>query len=168
MPSNEALIPGFIRQSIIDAFRVQATLDVTIAAAVTVKSSEPAGPVDCLSVIGIKSSDLQGSLSLWFPKTTFLALLERMLGEKFTEITHENVDACGEFLNIIYASARLNINQSGFDFQPAIPTTVSGKELNVMSGAGAHVLRFTCESEAGPFTVGLSLQKVASSLSKAG
>jgi CheY-specific phosphatase CheX len=168
MPSNEAAIPAFIRQAILDTFKVQANLDVTIGSVATVKSSEPAGPVDCLSVLGIKSSEHTGSLSLWFPKPTFLAILERMLGEKFTDITPDNVDACGEFLNIIYASARLNINQAGFDFQPAIPTTVSGKELSVVSGAQAQVMRLSCESELGPFTIGFSLQKSAMPVSKAG
>lgn len=168
MAGNESAIPGFIHQAILHAFKVQANLTVSIGAVAAVKSTEPAGPVDCLSVIGLKSSEHTGSLSLWFPKPTFLAILERMLGEKFDDITPDNVDACGEFLNIIYASARLNINQAGFDFQPAIPTTVSGKELSVVSGAHAHVLRLTCESELGPFTVGFSLQKIAKPLSKAG
>lgn len=168
MASNESAIPGFIRQAILDTFKTQASLDVNIASVATVKAGEAAGPVDCLSVMGFKSSEHTGSLSLWFPKPTFLAILERMLGEKYADINAENMDAAGEFLNIIYASARLKINQSGFDFQPAIPTTVCGKELSVVSGAHAQVMRLNCESELGPFTVGFSLTKIAKTLSKAG
>ncbi|RZA08049.1 MAG: chemotaxis protein CheX [Proteobacteria bacterium] len=166
--SNESAIPGLIRQAILDAFKVQGSLDVKIASATVVKSGEAGLSVDCLSVIGLKASGHTGSLSLWFPKETYLALLERMLGEKYPAINNENADACGEFLNIIYASARLHINQAGFDFQPAIPTTICGTNLSVATGAHAQTLRFVCESELGSFGVGFSLQKEVKPLSKAG
>lgn len=168
MKANEAVIPGLFRQAILDAFKVQASLEVNIASATVVKNGEAGLSVECMSVLGLKSSAHMGSLALWFPKATYLALLERMLGEKFTEINHENADACAEFLNIIYASARLHINEAGFDFQPAIPTTICGKDLSVATGSQAQTLRFFCESEIGPFGLGFSLQKDLKALSKAG
>lgn len=159
MSEKDAAIPGFIRQAILDTFQVQVNMKVDIDSVAVVQNGETGVPADCLSVLGIKSSLHTGSLAIWFPKETYLTVLEKMIGEKHTEITQDNADACSEFLNIIYASARTNINQSGFDFQPAIPTTVRGNNLAVATGANAQVLRFTCKSEAGSFGVGFSLKK---------
>jgi CheY-specific phosphatase CheX len=162
MNEKESKIPSFIHQAILDTFQVQVGSPVTVASAAIVKAGDTTFPVDCISVLGLNSTGYKGSLAIRFPKETFLATLEKMIGEKCADITPENADACSELLNIIYAAARLNINQQGFDFQPAIPTTVVGKEL-AMPGAthNAQVLRLACSSELGPFAVDLSMKKVA-------
>jgi CheY-specific phosphatase CheX len=82
-----------------------------------------------------------------------------MIGEKHAAVTPENADACGELLNIIYASARVKINEAGFDFQPAIPTTVSGSRISLPLGQYSSFIKFTAESPHGPLTLALALKR---------
>lgn len=109
---NELRIPGFLQNAIVEAMKVQ----LSLAVSVTISMETPKDgnkidvPIDVVSLMGIKSSLHTGSIALAFPKATFLQVLEAMVGEKHTEISSENADACSELLNIIYASARVKIN----------------------------------------------------------
>lgn len=163
MSDNISVIPLEITKSIIDTFRVQ--LSVKAEVKVETKAASDAlvsGPInlDIVSLMGIKSSRFVGSLALGFPLATFLAVLEKMLGERFDAITTENADACSELLNIVYASARMKINEAGFDFQPAIPSTVSGKEVSLPLGQFSSYMHFDGQSEIGPFVMAFSLKRV--------
>lgn len=156
-----SVIPVCFQRAVIDAFRIQLAEDITVEVT-TMSASEAvdaAAALDIVSVMGIQCSGYAGSLSLAFPKGTFLAVLEKMLGEKFTEVNSENADACSELLNIIYASARKSINQEGFDFQPAIPSTISGRDLSLPLGHYSSFMRFACVSRAGPFLMAFSLKR---------
>lgn len=151
-------IPSCLQKAIVSTFEVQLGMKVKVDLSLTVQNLKT-NATDCMSNIALKSSGLVGSLSLGFPTKTFLQLVEKMLGETYSEITPENSDASGELLNIIYASARKNINEGGFDFEPALPTTVIGKELLLSrSNLTGKVLYFDCVSEVGPFGVTLSLK----------
>ncbi len=159
---NQAVIPLSLQQAITDTFQVQLSMPVkvsvtTMSASETLKATSI---LDIVSVMGVKCTGFTGSLALGFPKVMFMHALESMLGEKHTEITNENADACGELLNIIYASSRVKINESGFDFQPAIPSTVCGKEVSLPIGQFSSFMKFTCESEKGSFLLAFSLKRV--------
>jgi CheY-specific phosphatase CheX len=160
MENKEQQIPIFFRNSIIETFKVQLGTHVEIEAIIPDSAKNTLSPdIACLSVLGIRSSSHNGSLSLGFPKDTFLAIVDKMLGEKHTEIGPSNSDASGELLNIIYASARSKVNQLGFDFQPAIPTTVVGKDMHVAIGGETTVLKMPCKSELGPFILSFGLRR---------
>lgn len=157
---NEAIIPLCLHQSIVETFEIQiggkANVD-SVTTDATPKDTDQ--KIDCISTLGIKSENFTGSLALGFPAATFLKVIEKMLGEKHESINDNNADACGEILNIIYAGARVKINQGGFDFNPAIPTTVRGKELSIALGSQSKVLKLVCSSDFGPFFVALYLKK---------
>lgn len=161
MREKEALIPGFLQRAIEEAFTVQVSLPCQVKASVAGASDAPtaAQGLDVLSLMGIQSSGLTGSMALGFPKATFLKILEKMIGEKHEDISSANADACSELLNIIYASARVKINESGFDFQPAIPATVCGKEISLPVGQATSFMRFQCETELGSFLMTVSLKR---------
>lgn len=109
----------------------------------------------------LQSKNLEGNLSLAFPKETFFALLKRMLDETTDEITAENSDASGEMLNIIYSTGRKEINEAGFDFTPAIPSTVFGKYLALSkSNISGIALYSDCVCDLGRFAVMLSLRNM--------
>jgi chemotaxis protein CheX len=158
--SNESKIPLLFQNAVIDAFKIQSSLDVKVGNVVS-EPSDSTKPeiIDCMSVIGLKSDEFQGSLALGFPKETFLKIVEKMIGEKHEKISQEIADASGELLNIIYASARVKINEFGLNFQPAIPNTVLGKELSLALGTNSKYLKFTCETELGHFFVALNLKR---------
>jgi|GEM_PF-5555699 len=159
---NEAAIPNFLRQAITDAFQVQLNIETTVT--VNTTSAQETGQavslLDVVSLMGVKATGFQGSLALGFPKATFLNVLESMLGEKHAEISDQNADACSELLNIIYASARVKINEAGFDFQPAIPSTICGKEISLPLGQFNSYMRFHCETKQGSFLLAFSLKRM--------
>jgi CheY-specific phosphatase CheX len=157
----ESQIPALLQTAVVDAFQVQAGLKVQVGEVVM----EPAIPaaqsiIDCMSVIGVKTDNFQGSLALGFPKSTFLKIVEKMIGETHETISQEVADASGELLNIIYASARVKMNQLGMNFRPAIPATILGKELSLCLGTATSFLKFTCQCEYGTFFVALNLKRI--------
>ncbi len=159
--SPEAQIPAILQNAVLDAFQVQIGVKVQLGEVVM----EPASPsaqsiIDCMSVIGVKTENFQGSLALGFPKATFLKVVEKMIGEKHETISQEIADASGELLNIIYSSARVKMNQLGLNFQPAIPATILGKELSLCLGSASTFLKFTCQCEFGTFFVALNLKRL--------
>lgn len=160
MANNESIIPSSIKKSIIDSFQVQASIKVDVADVVTEDNTSILNrAIECMSMLGIKDPQYTGTIALSFPKSTFLGVVEKMLGEKHESINAEIADACSELLNIIYSSARVNINASGFNFQPAIPSTVFGKALDMALGSNTKVMNFACKCDYGIFWVTLSLKK---------
>jgi len=158
---QQSQIPIHLEGAVKEIFQVQigepAVVDsVTLDKAGQISSADN---IAVMSVLSIMSSEFEGSLSIGFPQATFLAVVEKMLGEKFATINSENADACGEILNIIYAGARVKINDSGFDFSPAIPTTVFGSVLALSATPGKSIMKLKCHSASGPFVIALHLKK---------
>lgn len=162
-------IPPCIEASVADAFRVQLSMTASLRKMSMDSSEHGNRAVDCLSSLILNSSTLTGSLAIGFPRETFCKVLGRMIGEEVHELTADNSDASSEMLNIIFGAARRMINEGGFDFDPAIPTTVTGQGL-VLSKANmaGTALYFDYDSEAGPFLLMLSLKAKAASAAKAG
>jgi CheY-specific phosphatase CheX len=158
---NESGIPKHIQWALEEAFRVQLNMEIKVTASLENADHAQAlnSKLDVMSIMGISSSTHTGSMALSFPKETFLQVLEKMIGEKHNAIDSQNADACAELLNIVYASARVKINQEGFDFQPAIPSTISGKELSLPLGQYNNFLTFKGETKLGNFLFTLSLKR---------
>lgn len=153
------LIPPLIEKSLKNAFKVQVNTTASVARMSMDATSVDKFNIDCLSTLMLKSSTLVGTLSIGFGTPEFLGMLSSMLGEPYAEITAENSDAAGEMLNIIYANARKEINEAGFDFEPSIPTTVIGKSMHLAkSNLAGQALFFECTSDFGPFLMTLSLR----------
>lgn len=156
---NDSIIPKSLMDSLKDAFAVQASTTVKLLQ-VTAVDPQSLPNVDIISAIGIRSSSIAGTLAICFPAPTFLGVLNKMLGENYAEITQENADAAGELMNIIYASARVKINQSGHDFAPAIPTTTRGAALQISHSGSKKVIRVDCSCDYGPFYLEIGVRRV--------
>lgn len=159
--SQESMIPALLEQAILDTFRVQINQPTQVISKSVETPGKPVSheSIDCMSLLALSAKQYEGVLALGFPRQTFLAVLEAMLGEKHDRITAENADASGELLNIIYASSRVKINEAGFDFQPAIPNTVHGEAIALSATEGKSMLKILCRCESGPFIVALHLKK---------
>jgi CheY-specific phosphatase CheX len=162
--NNELLIPTFLEAAITETMQVQVSTAIKVKKSMVAQDKEDQlqnPSLDVVSLMGIKSSAYTGSFALAFPKATFLNVLESMIGEKHAQVTSQNTDACSELLNIIYASARVKINEAGFDFQPAIPATICGKELWFPVAQFKQFIRFDCESEKGNFLLAFALRRIS-------
>ena len=107
---------------------------------------------DISGVVGVISSGFRGTISLSLSEKAFLALISKMLGEKYTAIDDENKDAIAELLNIIFGAAKKILNEEGMNIQPAIPTIVRGKNHSLSHHAQSQtiVIPFT-NAEMGDF-----------------
>ncbi len=60
-----------------------------------------------ISILSAKSDQLQGTIAIYFPKETYVPLMNKVLGEKQTDICKEECGWRQRVLNIIYSSARV-------------------------------------------------------------
>lgn len=131
---------------------INATINtMKIQASLEIQSQPPAlktdfkQNVDIIGVISLVSKVYEGSISLCFPKDTFVAICNKLFGENHTEINSEIEDAAGELLNMIFGAAKGQLN-SQFDYQivKALPAVISGQKLKLKQSKGPTiVLPFT-------------------------
>ncbi|MFN7685172.1 MAG: chemotaxis protein CheX [Oligoflexia bacterium] len=82
------------------------------------------------AVIGLTGEGVRASVTLCFPERLFLKVMSNMLGEDCHEMTRELEDGVAELLNIIFGSAKRQINAAGYgNVQMAIPTILKGKGI---------------------------------------
>ena len=86
---------------------------------------------DVSGVIGMVGSQVQGSLSITFEENLALHVMEKMLGEKVTELNHEVADMVGEITNMICGSAKGELSEKGYEFNMATPAVVTGKNHTI-------------------------------------
>ncbi len=112
---------------------------------------------DVSGIIGVVSDKFNGSVVISFPETTFLKVMSNMLGESFTELSPEIVDGAGEILNMIFGQAKIVLNEKGYGIKTAIPSVVTGKQLNVSTMTKGPVVVVPFQSGAGDFFVEICL-----------
>ena len=114
------------------------------------------------AVIGVTGDGIRASVTLCFPEKLFLKLMSNMLGEEGTEVTQELEDGVAELLNIIFGSAKRQIDGG---IQMAIPTILRGRGIRAkaLTDGRVVVLPFTTPSEE-EFQIQISMEsrKVAS------
>jgi len=86
---------------------------------------------DVSGIIGMVGSQVQGSLSITFEENLALHVMEKMLGEKVTELNHEVADMVGEITNMICGSAKGELSEKGYEFNMATPAVVTGKNHTI-------------------------------------
>ena len=154
----DPIIPKSLMESIKATFSIQASTPIQILS-VAPLASESSQDIDLVAVIGLSGKTYYGTLALCFQKKTIIGIINKMLGENYADLGQDNSDAAGELLNIIYASARVKINESGLGFEPAIPAVIRGIDIRVSHGTLNQVTKIDCMSEFGPFHVEVSLKR---------
>ncbi|RCU51580.1 MULTISPECIES: chemotaxis protein CheX [Corallincola] len=81
---------------------------------------------DVSGLIGMVGPQTKGSLSITFEGTLALEIMQRMLGERPTEINEEVTDMVGEITNMVTGGAKNILGDKGYDFDMATPVVVSG------------------------------------------
>jgi chemotaxis protein CheX len=150
-------------KNLVNAFFDSAKKTLSSMANVTVKAENPyiekqfTAKGDVAGIVGLTASSHKGTLSISFEKKTIFFIISKMLGEEYTEVTPEVVDAVGELTNMIYGEAKTNLNLQGYSFEAAIPTIVIGQHiLHSRTGATATIV-VPFVSEGGKFFVELTI-----------
>ncbi len=82
---------------------------------------------DVSGLIGMVGPQTKGSLSISFEESLALAIMEKMLGERPTEVNEEVTDMVGEITNMVTGGAKNMLGEKGYEFDMATPIVVSGK-----------------------------------------
>ncbi len=122
----------------------------------------PVGPLenwvaDISGVISVRSSFFNGFFAISFPKSTYLRILSKMLGDKFTELTPEIHDGASELTNIIFGYAKRILTQNAHVVEMALPRIVVGKFTPPPDEGPLTRIRIPCESNLGSFSVELGV-----------
>ena len=121
------------------------------------KTDAKALKVDIAGLIGLTSTSFNGSIALCFRKQTFLNIMEAMLGEAFEEINEDVEDGAGELLNIIFGHAKRILNDKGYAIEKAIPSIISGDNINVQHLGKLPSVIVPFNSDAGVFYIEIAL-----------
>ncbi len=81
---------------------------------------------DVTGLIGI-NGHADGVISLSLDEKCILHIVSNMLGEEYSRINEEIIDAVGELTNMIAGQARAHLANEGLKFQASTPTVIVGK-----------------------------------------
>jgi len=112
---------------------------------------------DVSGIIGF-TGDAKGSLALSFSASCIFAILSNMLGETYTEMNDDILDAVGELTNMISGDARKRLEAEGLTIAAAIPTIISGKNhviKHIITGPSIIIPFSTAH---GPFVLDVCLE----------
>lgn len=121
--------------------------------------SSPLENISIAGVLSLTSDNFRGTVVLAFPEEVFLKVYENMFDEKHDKITDESQDAAGELLNIIYGTAKVELNQKGFNFPKSLPTVMKGKELVIRQVSDSKTVVIPFDSVAGTFYLEIEFEK---------
>jgi len=85
---------------------------------------------DVSGIIGI-TGDATGSLAISFTENCICIIVGRMLGETFTTINHDVLDAVGELTNMISGVSRTHLEKKVMTVFAAIPSVVFGANHSI-------------------------------------
>ncbi len=86
-----------------------------------VRKNEVMLPYAIRGSISLESNLFQGNYYIHFDQRTYLNIVNRLLMTEDNEINEENKDFAGEIVNMIYGQAKIELNQSGYNFDKAFP-----------------------------------------------
>ncbi len=123
---DKRFINAFV-EGVVKTVSLMAQLEVATGKPNLEAQFRPKGEV--AGVVGMVFGSMKGTMSISFEQNSIFAILENMLGEKYSEVTPEVADAVGEMTNQIYGTAKTTLNQMGYAFEMAIPTVVKGSVI---------------------------------------
>jgi len=148
----EALVAGAC-----ETLHIQCDLEATVG---NFRRREEPASGDIAGQVAVESSLIQGSIAVVFPKTTFLAVMGRLVGKECTEIDEEIRDGAGELVNIIYGEAKSRINKSWGNLAFSLPQILEGGEESLLRELPSPAIVIPITTPAGELFLDVSLETV--------
>jgi len=103
---------------------------------------------DVTGLIGLTGGPVKGSLAISFSEATIIEITSNMLGETITQLDSTATDMVGEITNMVCGGAKRTLSEMGYEFDLAIPGTISGKghTINHHTKGQTIILPFTITS----------------------
>jgi CheY-specific phosphatase CheX len=106
------------------------------------------------SIIGVTDQNFSGFFGMYYEKATFLALINKMLGENYTEVDAEVQDGASEITNVCFGVAKQVLNQKGHAIRMALPSLIRGDQLQSSAcGKEKNTITVPIKTEAGKFWI---------------
>ena len=150
------LINPFIN-STINVIKTMAALELTVDKPTLKKGKSTWGEVTGL--IGLAGYQGTGNMILSFDKPSILKIVNGMLGEQFSDVNDQIVDAVGELTNMISGGAKRSLNDLGFFFEMAAPVTIVGQNVEIKQLTKDPVITVPFNVESGSFVLEAALRK---------
>ncbi len=112
---------------------------------------------DVSGIIGM-TGDAVGSLALTFSEDCIIGIVSNMVGEAYTEINKDVMDAVGELTNMISGASRKTMEKDNLKVFAAIPTVIFGKNHTIRHIVTGPSIVIPFKTECGNFVVDVCLQ----------
>ncbi|MCB0364686.1 MAG: chemotaxis protein CheX [Bdellovibrionaceae bacterium] len=86
---------------------------------------------DVSGTVGMVQQEMEGTLTVSFPKQTIFNILRDIYGRDFEEVDQTVKEGVGELTNVIYSMVKRGLNELGYDFKMAIPDIVVGENHQI-------------------------------------
>jgi chemotaxis protein CheX len=106
-------------------------------------------------IIGL-AGETTGAVVLSFSRETAIQIASTMAGRPYTALTNEVIDVVGELVNIVAGNAKRDLID--FRIVLSLPGVIIGKESQIKWPSQVPVITIPFESDAGPFTINVSLK----------
>jgi chemotaxis protein CheX len=123
---------------------------------------------DISGFVHLKDALIEGTLMVSFPKQTIFSMLKTIYGREFEDIDKSVTAGVGELTNIVFGIFKKNLNESGFNFQMCIPSVIVGAQHSVDVVMPNKTLVVPFDTDAGSFTVTVTVYSQPLTLHKAG
>lgn len=153
---DAALINPFIN-STLNVIKTMAFTDVKPGAPYIKTGNKTYGVVT--GIIGLASEKYSGNMILSFDEGAILGIVSGMLGETFTEVNQDVVDAVGELTNMISGGAKAVLSQEGYVFNMATPAMIVGKDIEISQLTSSPIVAVPFTTSSGSFVVEAGLVK---------
>jgi chemotaxis protein CheX len=106
-------------------------------------------------MIGL-AGETTGAVVLSFSRETAMKMVSKMEGKEYMALGKEVLDGVGELVNIIAGNAKKGL--ADFRIAISLPGVITGKAYQIHWPEGIPVVAIPFDSEAGPFSVNVSLR----------
>lgn len=106
---------------------------------------------DVTGIIGLAGEGMAGNMVLSFSAPSILGIVSKMLGEQFTELNKDVVDAVGELTNMISGGAKAELYEYGYRFHMATPMIIVGKNVELSQLSKVPIIQIPFTTPEGEF-----------------
>lgn len=130
-------------------------LSLKISAGNPYINNEPNELFEVSSIIGL-AGETVGAIVLSFPRDCAIKIVSKFSEEKHSTLSNEVLDGVGELVNIIAGNAKKDLLD--FKISISLPGVIVGSSYKIKWPDGIPVICIPFKSEAGNFTVNVSLR----------
>jgi chemotaxis protein CheX len=112
---------------------------------------------EVVGIIGLSGPNSSGVLIISFEQSSIFEMLENMLGERYSTLSAEVLDAIGEMTNIVCGDLKRRLSELGYQISMASPTVVRGADAQLSQENRSEFISIPFSTSSGRFVVETNL-----------